>query len=77
MNGRNINFVRKGTYECHVCGKKFYSGTRPDGLPNGVGMVLKNGNSLNFCSECIFGLCDKDKSELDEILAKAIERASE
>lgn len=74
---KSINFIREKTYECHVCGKKFLPGTRPDGLPNGVGMVLKNGNTLNFCSECIFSMCDKDKSELDEILAKAIERASE
>ena len=53
MNGRNINFMRGITYECHVCGKKFLPGTQPDGLPNGVGMIMENGKTLNFCTECV------------------------
>ena len=76
MNGRNINFMRGITYECHVCGKKFLPGTQPDGLPNGVGMIMENGKTLNFCTECVKQLCDKSKDEIDKILAKAIERAS-
>lgn len=76
MNGKSINFMSGATYQCHVCGKKFLPGTQPDGLPNGVGMIMENGKTLIFCTECVKSLGSKRKKGINEILAKAIERAN-
>ena len=38
---------------CTKCGKEFEAGTRPDGLPNGVGYELEDGREINVCTDCI------------------------
>lgn len=56
------NGVYMGTYnagkkakkiKCHICGKKFEVGNRPDGLPNGCGYELADGSIINVCTDCI------------------------
>lgn len=54
-------------YECRHCGKHFLYGNRPDGLPNGLGFVLKDGRTLNMCAECIMWAGDHPE-ELDKWL---------
>ena len=39
--------------KCDQCGRPIYYGNRPDGMPNGVGMVQQNGSVVNLCAECI------------------------
>lgn len=39
--------------KCVFCGKEFEVGTRPDGLPNGFGMVLENDIKIDVCTECM------------------------
>lgn len=43
---------------CSSCGKKFVPGHKGNGIPNGVGFVLNNGNVINMCADC---LMDMDK----------------
>ena len=38
---------------CHSCGKTFKPGSDEEGLPNGVGFVLDNGDIYCVCRECI------------------------
>lgn len=38
---------------CDICGKTFETGNRPDGLPNGMTFVLKDGAELTMCADCI------------------------
>lgn len=38
--------------KCNLCGKTFLPGNKPDGMPNGVGLV-KNGRTVNVCYDCI------------------------
>ena len=40
-------------HTCDKCGAKFVPGNRPDGLPNGVAFVLKNGKVVTYCADCI------------------------
>ena len=41
--------------KCDLCGKTFLPGNKPDGMPNGVGLV-KNRRTVNVCYECICGI---------------------
>ena len=41
------------TITCDECQKEFKPGNRPDGLPNGVGFQLENGQIINICYDCI------------------------
>ena len=38
---------------CDICGKEFEIGNRPDGLPNGMTFVRKDGTRLTMCTDCI------------------------
>lgn len=38
---------------CKCCKKTFYYGERSDGLPNGVGFVLDDGERIDVCTDCI------------------------
>lgn len=38
---------------CALCGKEFTDGNRPDGIPNGIGLVGKNGKQVDVCAECV------------------------
>lgn len=42
--------------KCNKCGKEFACGNRADGLPNGVGLELKNEKTIYICSDCILEL---------------------
>lgn len=39
--------------KCNQCGKTYQYGTRPDGLPTGVGFVLRDGTRVDICTDCI------------------------
>lgn len=51
---------------CKNCGKVFAFGNRPDGIPNGVGFQLQNGEIINLCADCLIHL-----GQLDEAQKKA------
>jgi len=40
--------------KCDICGKEFTPGNRPDGIPNGVGIVQKDGTIVNICADCVY-----------------------
>ena len=39
--------------KCSYCKKTFKPGNKPDGSPNGVAFVDKNGKVINMCHDCI------------------------
>ena len=43
-------------HTCYKCGRKFFPGNNADGIPNGVGFVLKDGRIVTFCARCIMKL---------------------
>lgn len=45
---------------CVMCKKAFIPGARPDGLPNGVGFQMADGQTVNVCSSCIMKLGEED-----------------
>ena len=47
-----FEFETKKIY-CIECGREITLGTRPDGLPNGVGFELEDGTIIPVCSDCI------------------------
>jgi hypothetical protein len=58
--------------KCNLCGKTFTPGNKPDGMPNGVGLV-KNGRTVNVCYECITGIGAGNEvlqKKLDKLLWK-------
>lgn len=55
---------------CHECGKEFYFGNRPDGLPNGVAMEGPNGETVNICSDCIIAKGKKAREEREKHAAR-------
>lgn len=38
---------------CDKCGKEVEFGNQPNGLPNGVGFELDDGEVINVCAECM------------------------
>ena len=50
---KQFEFETKKIY-CTVCGREIIPGTRPDGLPNGVGFELEDGTIIPVCDECIW-----------------------
>lgn len=39
--------------KCDNCGNEFEIGSRPDGLPNGIGYQLQDGTIYNICTDCV------------------------
>lgn len=39
--------------KCDECGKYFLAGSRPDGLPNGIGFMMEDGSVHNVCADCL------------------------
>lgn len=52
--------------KCNRCGKEFAFGNRPDGIPNGVGFIMRNGREYNICAECVIE-AGKNPKVADEI----------
>lgn len=42
--------------KCDACGTRFVYGNRPDGVPNGVRMIQKDGSKITLCADCIIRL---------------------
>ena len=38
---------------CILCGKAFAPGNDKDGIPNGLGFMMKNGETYHLCKSCI------------------------
>ena len=38
---------------CILCGKAFAPGNDKDGIPNGLGFMMKNGETYNLCRSCV------------------------
>lgn len=45
--------------KCNECGKEIEIGNREDGLPNGVGFMLEDGTTVNYCTDCLILLGEK------------------
>lgn len=45
--------MEKMGIRCNECGRLFSSGHNSNGLPNGVGFELEDGNIYNICIDCI------------------------
>lgn len=39
--------------KCNECGKYFIAGSRPDGMPNGIGFMMEDGSVHNVCADCL------------------------
>jgi len=52
---------------CDRCGAMFHPGNRPDGIPNGVTLILDDGHPLTLCADCIIkqGAKRKEKEGTD------------
>lgn len=49
-----MRFMKKAkTVKCNECGMLIIPGSRPDGLPNGVGFQMQDGSIYNLCCNCI------------------------
>lgn len=48
--------------KCDRCGKVFTPGNRPDGVPNGVGVMLRNGKQITVCADCVEAVGKGDKA---------------
>ena len=53
--------------KCSYCGKEIQPGNRPDGLPNGLGFVTKDGGLINVCAECVI---EKGKEHKEKEMEK-------
>ena len=51
---------------CDKCKKSFDVGNRPDGIPNGVTLMLRNGKSLTMCADCVMILGRGTKKQRNE-----------
>ena len=45
--------------KCDECGKFFLAGTRPDGMPNGIGFMMEDGSVHNVCADCLTKMEDE------------------
>ena len=54
---------------CDKCKKFFVAGNRPDGIPNGVKMLLKGGKSITLCSECIMRMGAMEEKDREAFFA--------
>ena len=60
--GLVANERRKSRMKCDRCGKVFTPGNRPDGVPNGVGFMLRNGKQITVCADCVEAVGKGDKA---------------
>ena len=51
--------------KCDRCGKVFMPGSRPDGVPNGVGFILRNGKQITVCADCVEAVGKGDRAAVD------------
>lgn len=50
--------------KCEKCEKEFEKGNRPDGMPNGIGFVTKDGKEHILCTDCICKMTEKEMNEI-------------
>ena len=50
------------------------AGNRPDGIPNGVKMILKGNKSITMCAECLIDLGQMTEAEKDAFFRDLQER---
>lgn len=62
---------------CDNCKKSFDIGNRPNGIPNGVGMVTKAGQNIVLCADCIIKLGQMDSGQIKAFFEKLSEKGSE
>ena len=53
---------------CRGCKFFFTSGRRPDGLPNGCGFQLENGEFIDLCTDCLIRLGQMDDEQKREFI---------
>ena len=41
---------------CDNCKRFFTAGHRPDGIPNGIKMVLEGNKSITMCADCVINI---------------------
>ena len=52
------------------CKRFFMEGNRSDGMPNGVGFVLKNGRKIDLCADCLISLGRMDDEQKEAFMKK-------
>ena len=60
---------------CDKCKKFFIAGNRPDGLPNGIKMILKGNKSITLCAQCVSDFGAMDDKQRDKTLKELKEQA--
>ena len=62
---------------CEKCGKTFEAGNRPDGIPNGFGLMMENRRTINICADCMIALGGMDNEQrqrfIEEINADPVQ----
>ena len=38
---------------CEYCGKEYEAGNRPEGFPNGMTFIGKDGHKMTICADCL------------------------
>jgi len=56
--------------ECDICGAAFKPGNT-DGVPNGIGLVLDTGKTVNVCYKCLI------KAPTNEDIIEKLKKAAE
>lgn len=51
---------------CDNCKKFFMAGNRPDGIPNGIRMILSGNRAVTLCAECVMDIGRMDEQQKDE-----------
>lgn len=49
--------------KCDICGRVFVPGNRPDGCPNGVSMVQRDGTMVTMCADCLIRIGKERRGE--------------
>ena len=60
---------------CTNCKKYFTTGNRPDGIPNGVKMLLKGGKSITMCAGCMISIGKMSNGERDSFIEELKKKA--
>ena len=56
--------------KCTRCEREFQTGNRPDGFPNCMDFVLRDGSKLTLCAECLMDVWRAGREERKRIFRR-------